>query len=193
VLDDAHEARLAAGLSQQTVALAIGTSRQGLSRLEHAVEPIDLIELARYGAAVGLDISIRAYPAGEPIRDVGQVRLLERFFDRLHPSWRRAIEVPVGDHGQAWDAVAWKPGARVAVEALTRIRDIQAQSRPILRKLALDAVDALVLLVAETVPNRRALHAASEVLSHDFPLGTRAVMAALAVGEPPAAHGIVRM
>lgn len=193
VLDDAHEARLAAGLSQQRVALAIGCSRPALSRLERSLGPTDLAELARYGAAVGLEISIRAFPAGEPIRDLGQIRLIERFFQRLHPSWRRSIEVPVGGHGQAWDAVAWKANARVAVEAITRFRDIQAQSRPILRKLALDPVDALVLLVAETVPNRRALDAAADLLSQDFPLGTRAVMAALAAGEAPAANGIVRL
>ncbi len=96
---------------------------------------------------------------------------------------------PVDDRW--WDAVASKDGIAVACEAETRLHDIQAQTRRAHAKFTAGSADRLVLAVADTDHNRRVLREAREVLRGDFPLDTRAVMAALAVGRDPGANGIV--
>ena len=75
--DELREARLAAGLSQRRVAELVGLSHSEISRVELAQsDRVPYETLAVIGAALGLDISIRAFPTGEPIRDAAQVGLL---------------------------------------------------------------------------------------------------------------------
>ena len=42
-------------------------------------------QAGRAGLAVGLRVGARAYPSGDPVRDAGQLRLLERFVALLPP------------------------------------------------------------------------------------------------------------
>jgi hypothetical protein len=49
----------------------------------------------------------------------------------------------------------------------------------------------VVIVLAESASNRRALAEAADVIAADFPLGTRAVLRALSAGRDPGAHGIV--
>ena len=191
--EEIRRARVSGGLSQAAVGRRAGISGQEVGRLElgRVAEPPPRV-LARVAAVVGLDLRLRAYPGGSPIRDAGHVRLLLRYRRRLHAGWAWHIEVPVDplDH-RWWDAVASKDGVAIACEAETRLHDIQAQARRAHAKFTAGTVDRLVLVVADTDHNRRVLRDAREVLRGNLPLDTRATMAALAIGRDPGANGIV--
>lgn len=191
--EEIRRARVSGGLSQAAVGRHAGISGQEVGRLElgRVAEPPPRL-LARVAAVVGLDLRLRAYPGSSPLRDAGHVRLLLRYRRRLHAGWAWHIEVRVDplDH-LWWDAVSSKDGTTVACEAETRLHDIQAQARRAHAKFAAGTVHRLVLLIADTEHNRRVLREAREVLRGDFPLDTRAIMAAVAIGRDPGANGIV--
>lgn len=187
-------ARLMRGLTQAAVGRSAGISGQYVGRLErdeaHGAAPV---VLGRAAAAVGLELSIRVFPTGAPVRDAGHIALLDRLRRRLGPMWRWHLEVPVGSErgSRAWDAVAEATGVRLAFEAETRLYDIQAQVRRMMAKLTSSDVDRLIIGVADTRTNRQVLREVRGLLRDDFPLDTRAVMGALAGGFDPGANGIV--
>ncbi len=194
-INEIRDARLGAGLSQGDVGRAVGISASQVARFERgAVQDIRLEQLCRLCAAVGLEPTLRFYPDGDPVRDVGQVRLLERLRARLGISARWRVEVPL--HGQtdarAWDAVIDRTGCVDAIEAETRLRDLQATERKIARKLRDDAtIQHVVLLVADTRTNRRALAEGRDALRVQFPLDTREALTCLGDGRCPGASAVV--
>jgi hypothetical protein len=147
-------------------------------------------------AVAGLDLVIRAYPAGDAIRDRAQLALLERFRQRLHLSlrWRTEVPLPIEGDLRAWDAEVRgsEPGNwRARVEAETRISDGQALERKLAHKLRDDPGGHLVLLVADTRPNRRALATLGVGLRELLPCDTRDILRALAGGREPPGSGLV--
>lgn len=156
---DARAARLAAGLSQIDVARSLGLSRSQYSRIERGASPALSISLAiRLFAVLGHDLSVRAFPSGDPIRDAAHTALLERLRARCHQSIRWATEVPLPTAGdlRAWDATAiWS--VRVGIEAETRLRDLQALERRLARKQRDGGMDRLILLVLDSRSNRQVL------------------------------------
>jgi transcriptional regulator with XRE-family HTH domain len=166
---ESRAARVSVGLSLAAVGDAVGLSRSQLSRIERSLAPSATVaQLVRIGAVVGLDVRIRAYPGGDPLRDVGQIRLLDRFQRRLPANLRFRTEVPlpiVGDQ-RAWDG--WIDGLEgespsatgLAVEAETRIADFQAQSRRLALKMRDGGVDHVLVVVADTRADRAAIAAA---------------------------------
>jgi len=152
--------------------------------------------MAAYCAVVGLDLSIRAYPAGDPIRDRAQLALLERFRARLHPSLRWRTEVPLAIERdlRAWDAEvsgAARERWRLRVEAETNVVDGQALERRLQLKIRDDPVGHLVLLVSETRANRQAIRLLRDGLRETLPLDTREMLAGLGAGKDPGGSGIV--
>lgn len=133
VLDDVRRARLSRGISMARAAEALGCSRQLISLVEHRrLRTVDPTFLARYCAAVGLDLSVRAHPGGSPLRDAGQVRLLARLHDLIGDTWTWRTEVPIGADAadrRAIDAVLTHRRDRVGIEAVSRIGDAQAEAR----------------------------------------------------------------
>ena len=102
-------------------------------------------------------------------------------------------EVPLGRRGdpRAWDAQC-RPARRiVAIEAEMRLSDLQALDRRVALKRRDGDLDLVILLVADTVGNRRAIVAHRDSLRASFPLDTRAVLAALRAGQAPTSSGIV--
>jgi transcriptional regulator with XRE-family HTH domain len=190
-------ARVNAGLSLRDCATASGSSHQQLIRFEHgALDRVSIADLGAWCSVVGLDLAVRTYPAGDPIRDRAQLALLERLRLRLHPSlrWRTEVPFPIEGDLRAWDAEIrgreprpW----RARVEAETHIADGQALERKLARKLRDDPGGHLVLLAADTRANRRALATLSAGLRELLPSGTRDVLRALADGREPAGSGIV--
>jgi anaerobic glycerol-3-phosphate dehydrogenase len=79
----------------------------------------------------------------------------------------------------------------IAVEAITRLADFQAQTRAATLKKRDLAADRLILLVAATHANRHALAEASGAIGDSFPLGSRAALHALSQGHDPGADAIV--
>jgi hypothetical protein len=170
-----------------------GLSRSAVARIEAGTRRSTTVEeFACLGATVGLDIRLRAYPAGDAIRDAGQARLLERLRARLNPSlaWRTEVPLPIAGDLRAWDAVIRGPAWRIGVEGETVLDDLQALERRLALKRRDGDVDHVVLLVADTQRNRRALASAPAAFA-DLPLRTREILAAMRNARDPGGSGIV--
>jgi hypothetical protein len=179
-------------LSREAVGHEAGLSRSAIERLEAGTRRSTVQELAAVGTVVRLDVRLRAFPAGDPIRDAGQQRLIGRLRPRCHPSLGWATEVALEIEGdlRAWYAVIRGDGWTMGVEAETVLDDLQAVERRLNLKQRDGDVDLVILLVAETRRNRRALAAAGAAfagLSRD----ARAVLTALAAGRRPAASALL--
>jgi hypothetical protein len=74
---------------------------------------------------------------------------------------------------------------RVAFEAESRLRDVQALDRRCQTKLRDGVADVLVLLVNDTAHNRAFLAEHREALRSTFPLDGRQVLRALRAGRAP--------
>jgi transcriptional regulator with XRE-family HTH domain len=188
-----REARLAAGLSQRHVALAAGLNQSRVSRTERVQRvPPRVDELAAHCAVLGLQLSLKAYPEASPVRDIAQLRLIERFRPRVGASFGWRSEVLIGGAGdlRAWDLRLDGPGS-IGIDAETRLHDIQALQRRVEAKWRDSGVDRVVLLVAGTRHNRRVLSEHREALRSTFPADTSEIMAALRCGRLPGGNGIV--
>jgi len=192
---EAMNARLGAGLSQASVARAARTSRSSVSRIEKGgrAPRVSVERVSTVLAAVGLDLALRAYPAGPPIRDAAHIRLLARFRQRIGPAWRWRPEVPIGAPGdpRAWDGVLVRDARVVAVEAETRLRDVQALLRRVAAKRRDGAADRLVLVVADTRTNREVVRVARPEFVAAFPADARTAWSALAAGLPPPGDSLI--
>jgi transcriptional regulator with XRE-family HTH domain len=190
---EVRRSRIGAGLSLRAVEEAAQVDHVRVWRFEHGrPTKMRLEDIGAIAAVVGLDLSVRVFPAGDPIRDAGHARLLERFRRELHPSLRWHTEVPFPDNNdlRAWDAVTGRADWRAGVEAETVIEDTQALDRKLALKMRDGAVDHLILLVADTPRNRRALAATTAAFA-DLPLRARELLRSLRAGEEPRASGIV--
>jgi transcriptional regulator with XRE-family HTH domain len=190
---ESRRARIGAGLSLRAIETATGIDHVRIWRFEGGdVDTLSVPQVAAICAVVGLDVRLRAYPAGDPIRDAGQVRLLQRLRPILAPAlrWRTEVPLPITGDLRAWDAVIRGPGWWLPVEAETVIEDVQALER----KLALKQRDGdarhVIVLVADTRRNRRSLASVPGAFQ-GWPLRTREVLAALRAGRDPGASGIV--
>jgi len=190
-------ARVRAGLSLRDTAAASGSSRSQLSRFERgAIDRASLTELGAWFAVLGLDLVIKAYPAGDPIRDRAQLALLERLRARVYPAlrWRTEVPIPIEGDLRAWDAeiTGARPDRwRARVEAETKIADGQALERRLALKLRDDRGGHLILLVSDTRADRAALRSMGVGLRELLPLETRSIVTALAAGRDPGGSGVV--
>ena len=101
-------------------------------------------------------------------------------------------EVPVGGRGdlRAWDVVLDGP-IQIAIDAETRLHDIQALQRRLELKRRDSRVSRVILLVAATRHNRSVLREHREALSSTLPLDSPSVLEALREGRAPEASGIL--
>jgi transcriptional regulator with XRE-family HTH domain len=190
---DIAAARRNAGLSLDAVGAACGISGSAAGRIECGITQIvDVRTLAAIAAAVGLELRLRAFQAGDPIRDAGQARLLVRLRARLHPSlgWSTEVPLPIPGDRRAWDAVVRGRPWQIGVEGETVMDDVQALERRLALKRRDAGIDHVILLVADTARNRRALTSAPAAFA-DLPLRTREILAALRNGRDPGGSGIV--
>jgi transcriptional regulator with XRE-family HTH domain len=194
LLRDLRAARAAAGLSQAAVSNALGISRQLVTDWERAARVPNPIELASWGAALGFDVPIRAFPTGSPLRDVAQLKLIARARAAIGDLWTWRTEVPVSrnpNDRRAFDAVLSGSAGRIGLEAITRLTDAQAQVRAITLKQEAAGLDRMVLVLAQTRHNRAALGIAAPTLAAAFPASPREMLHALRSGRLPTANGIV--
>ena len=141
-------------------------------------------QICRLAFAVGLSTSLRFFPDADPVRDAGQLRVLERLRARLPSSVTLRTEVPLDRQNdrRAWDAVTLWSDCVDAFEIETRLADIQAVERRVMLKSRDDGVVRhAFLVVADTRANRVALAAGRSALSANFPLDTRPVLASRAM------------
>ena len=189
-----RNARLAGGLSLKTVAAAARISAAELSRIERGLAPwLDVMTSARICAVVGLDLSVRAFPGGDPLRDVAHLRLFSLIRDRIGPGLAVRTEVPIGDgrDQRAWDVTIDDRLAIAAIELETRLTDAQALARRIGLKCRDGGIDRVILALNDTTANRGAVAAAREMLRSLFPLDAGEILHELAAGRVPRAGGIV--
>lgn len=189
ITSNARAARMAHGVSQEDVARALRISRSRYSRIERGLVPGLSIEMAsRMLAVLGLELSARAYPAGEPIRDAAHAALLGRLRQRLHRGleWQTEVPLPVAGDRRAWDAViSERHGAeawRVGVEAETRPRDLQALERRLAIKARDGGMDTVMLLLANTRHNRELVRGREADWRERFPVGSRRALELLGAG-----------
>ncbi len=79
LVGELRRARVDRGLRQVDVARSAGLSGSRLSRIERGlVGSLSISQLSLLMAAVGLDLSLRAFPVGQPIRDAAHASLLAR-------------------------------------------------------------------------------------------------------------------
>jgi hypothetical protein len=192
VLAELARAQRSAGISDEDVARACRMSRWTVARIVDGRRRASVVELAAIGATVGRDIRLHAYPAGDPIRDAGQQRLLNRFRVRLHPSLAMPTEVPLPIEGdlRAWDGMIRGVDWRRPAEAETVLDDIQALERRLGLKVRDGGVDGVILVIADTARNRRALAAAPGSFS-EFDRNARRVLSALAMGRDPGGSSLI--
>ena len=147
--------------------------------------------LARLAAAVGLELSVRLFPAGEPIRDKAHAALLERFRRAVGDRWEWAAEVPLpipGDR-RAWDRRLRGHGVGIGVEGETRPTDMQELQRGLALKKRDGQVDRLILVLADTDWCRRIVRLND--IESMFPVPGKVALRALAEGRDPGGDAIV--
>jgi transcriptional regulator with XRE-family HTH domain len=186
-------ARRGSGLSLDAIGAACRVAGSTAARTASgATANPDLRLLAAMSAAVGLELRLRAYPAGDAIRDRGQQRLLDRLRARLGPRlrWRTEVALPIEGDLRAWDAVITGDGWQIAVEAETVLDDLQALERRVALKQRDGGLDHVILLVADTRRNRRTLLAAPGAFG-GFSRDSRPILGAIHRGSDPDTNGIV--
>jgi hypothetical protein len=167
-------------------------SRSTVARIESGNRSTTFREYDAVGAAVGLDVRLRVWPAGDPIRDAGQQRLLERLGRRLAGDlrWRTEVPLPIEGDLRAWDAVIGGDGWQLAVEAETVVGDVQALERRLALKRRDGGIKRVLLLIADTRRNRREIAAAPSAFA-DLDRDVRAVLRAIAIGRDPGVDALV--
>ena len=191
---EARNARLGSGLSQQDVADALGISRSQYSRIERGLSSDLSIEMAsRVFAVLGYELSVRAFPSGDPIRDAAHAALLERLHAVCHRSlvWRTEVPLPIPGDARAWDATIRGSTFRAGVEGETRFRDLQALDRRLALKERDGAMDRLILLVLDSRSNRDAIRAHSEWVDGRFPVPRVRALQLLAAGLDPGGNALI--
>ena len=185
-------AQRSTGLSDADIGRACGLSRFVIARTLSGTRSATNIDLAVIGAALGQDVRLKAYPAGDAIRDAGQQRLIGRLRLHLHSSIAVTTEVglPIPGDLRAWDAMLGTTTWRRPLEAETVLDDVQAVDRRLRLKVRDGDVDGVILLVADTRRNRRALEAASSAFA-GFDRNARRVLRALGQGRDPGGSSIL--
>jgi transcriptional regulator with XRE-family HTH domain len=191
---DLRTARYVLNLTQRRLGSVIGVSASEISRRElGGSRRLTGERLAEHGAAVGLKLSVKLWPVGGGVRDAGQAKLIGSFVARVGRPWRVTLEAPVPIAGdlRAVDALMVRGPARIAVEAITRLADLQAQLRAAQLKARDNGATRLILVVADTNANRAVLVRIRTSLVEAFDLDTRRLLADLAAGRDPGRDGII--
>ena len=182
------------GLSYAAVGRDIGRSGTQVGRVAHGRSPdLSIVLASTILAAVGQELSVRAYPTGRPLRDTPQLGLLARFRRLLHPNvnWRTEVAVAGGSDLRAWDAVISCPGWRYGVEAETRLSDWQALLRRVTLKVRDGDTDGVLLVVWRTRSNATVLRSLGDVIDSAFPVPGKVALERLAGGVDPGGTSLI--
>lgn len=194
VCRDLKDARVSAGLAQEVVARAIGITPSQYSRIERGLSPDLSIRTAnRLCSVLGLDLAIRTYPAGDPIRDAAQTALLERVRVLCHVSlgWRTEVPMDLPGDRRSWDAVILSTTWRLGVEAETALSDLQALDRRLALKERDGGMDHMVLVLLDSRRNRSVLRIAGDILRRRFPIDQAVMLDCLARGTDPSGNAML--
>jgi hypothetical protein len=179
-------------MSQAILGTAVGLSQPQISRIERAqLRNLSVLDASRTATVLGLDLVVRVYPGGSPLRDAAHAERLRRILSHVRRPLRYRLDVPLPQRPdqptelRGWDALLFGHGRRTAVELEMRLRDVQATIRRHAMKRRDDPVDGFILVLADTRANRR-LYAENADLWPDLPrLRTSRVLGAVEAGEHP--------
>jgi transcriptional regulator with XRE-family HTH domain len=194
VLGELRLARVAGGVSQRALARELGLSQPEICRLEsNETSDVSVVRLCEIASLLGLEPSITLHPLGDPLRDRGQQRLMERFRTLLAAAWRAITEMPLPGTGdlRAWDLFLRIGDYRVGVELETRIRDIQALVRRVRQRERDGGVDHILIVLSDSATNRRLVGQLRESLGPAYQVSPRALLRALRDGVPLSGSGVV--
>jgi transcriptional regulator with XRE-family HTH domain len=194
VLRELRDGRLDRGLGGADIAREVGISSAQYSRIERGLtRSISIDKASVLLAAVGLELSVRVFPGGEPLRDAAHAALIGRFRATLHRSLRLLTEVlfPAPSDRRAWDVVVLGKDWRHGVEAETRPRDRQALERRLALKLRDGDVSSMSLLLLDSRHNRDFVRAHRDVLAERFPIPGRRTLELLGAGVDPGGSSII--
>jgi transcriptional regulator with XRE-family HTH domain len=187
-------ARIDRGLSLRDVGDAVGVSPPTMGRFATGkATDVGIVRASQILGVVGLDLSVRAYPGGQPMRDAGHAALLGRFRACLHRDLGWAVEVPLPHPGdlRAWDALirgrAWLYG----IEAETHPTDGQALIRRLELKQRDGEVVGVILVLQASRHTQLFLAAAGDLLAAAFPVPGRRALALLTAGVNPGGNAVV--
>lgn len=187
---DIRLARAIAGLNHATAAARAGLSRTTFAAVEDGRASARLDTLAAACAAVGLSLSLKAFPAAPlSLRDSGQLAIVGAIRARASPAWRSAMEYVVDDRlGRAADLVMFGPDEILHFEVERRVLDWQAQYRAARVKHS-SLTDRhrrpvrLVMAIEDTRANRARLEPHLPLLRSELAGGSRDVWGALESGR----------
>jgi transcriptional regulator with XRE-family HTH domain len=194
--DELRTARHILGVTQRRVGEIIGVSSSEISRRELGRSRLLTGErLAVHAAALGLRLSVRFYPRGGGTRDAAQARYIAAFLARVGRRWRVILEaaIPLPGDLRAVDVLLVGERARIAVEVIVRLADLQAQVRAAQLKARDIGATRLILVIAGTHANRSLLATSRQALVESFDLDSRRILAELAAGRDPGRDGIAFM
>jgi hypothetical protein len=166
----------------------VGTSKAQVSRIEHGkVLRLSLVAIARQASAVGLRFAAQLYPGVRRVLDAPQLSLLSRVRERIGTLWAWELEVPMPTERdlRAVDARISHAGVSIAVEAITRLADVQAQVRAAQLKRRDIGATRLLLAISDTNANRAAIAEARPMLEAAFETNARRILAVLRSGNDP--------
>ena len=186
-----RDARLTAGTSQSAVAKAAHVSANTVSRIETGqLAQLSIAEALVVADAVGLDLSVRAYPGRRPTRDAAHAKKLHELLGHVGAPLKYRLEAPLPPREgvpeqRAWDALIGAPDGETGVELEMRLYDLQAQTRRILLKWRDSGAQRLLLLISDTQANRRSLRTFPAYFAVLPRLKTAALLATLQSGTRP--------
>lgn len=208
--DELRRARLDAGLSIRSVAGAAGIDPSHLSLVERGRREASLAVLAATCDVLGLDPSVRMFPrTGPRIHDRIQAAIVEALLRRIHPGWKRLLEVPVWRPVRGViDLVIARPGEiAVAIEVHSQIRRLEQQVRwsqekaealrsaeawPLISQGLIDLPVSRLLVLRSTRTNRELAIRYESTLRAVYPARTADAVAALAdPGQPWPGNAVV--
>lgn len=194
VLGELRNGRADRDLSEAEVGAVLGISASQYSRIERGLTGgLSIDRASVLLGAVGLELSVRVFPAGQPIRDAGHAALVDRFRRNVAPSiaFRTEVPLPIPGDLRAWDVLLAGVGWRHGYEAETRPTDRQALERRLELKARDGEVDGASLLLIDSRHNREFVRANREALLARFPVpGTRALQA-FAAGLDPGRGSVI--
>jgi transcriptional regulator with XRE-family HTH domain len=179
-------------MSQAILGKAVGLSQPQISRIERGqLRNLSVLDASRTASVLGLELVVRLYPGGVPLRDAAQVDRLRRILKHVRAPLRYRIDVPLPQRPnrpmeqRGWDAMLYGHERRTGIELEMRLWDAQATIRRHGMKRRDDPVEGFLLVLADTRTNRR-VYAENADLWPDLPrLKTSRVLAALEAGDHP--------
>ncbi|MFN8621527.1 MAG: helix-turn-helix transcriptional regulator [Chloroflexota bacterium] len=191
---EARSARITNGLTQAEVAEVVRISRQYVGKFEQGQAPgIALHHVFEICAVLGLDVWMRAYPAGDATRDKAQLEIIERFTPSLHLSigWGGEVPMPILGDPRAWDLLLRIGVERWGTEVESHVADLQDRVRSVQRKRRDGQVDGVILVLADTQHHRDLVARHARFLKQLFPVSGDDALAALRAGRPPAGDALI--